>query len=50
MDKRKQLEVVFKQLLKEMLERGMIYDFATIIIDEYVQKLLKEVSIRTPIK
>ena len=48
--KKKQLEIAFKKLLVEMLEYGGIDDFASIIIDEYTQKLLYEVSIRTPIK
>ena len=48
--KKKQLEIAFKKLLVEMFKYGGIDDFAPIIIDKYAQKLLYEISIRTPIK
>ena len=50
MTKKKQLEIAFRMLLIEMLESIGIDNWAPITIDKYTQLLLKEVSIRTPIK
>lgn len=50
MNKKKQLEIAFKRIISESLESVGIDYLAPIVLDKLVQKLLKEVSIRTPIK
>lgn len=48
--KKKQLEIAFKKLLKEMLKSVEMDYIAPVVVDEFIQKLIKEVTIRTTLK